>query len=842
MYKIFIPIYRYFKDHKAMMWILMLSSFLLFAFFALKVQYEEDITKLLPSSNHTDSELAFSSLKVKDKVFIQITSAEASSPLDTYTLGGYADEFIDGLMVRDSSSKCIANVLYRIDDDLPLMAIDYAMNHVPSFVDESSYGSFDKAIEGADEAMERNYSRIMSDMTGSVTQMVSTDPLELRNVLLDNILSDMGQEIPSGEVDFRSMLSSAGAGYSLIDSHLFSPDSTVALIFVSPDFAYFNSQAATVLVNEIEEEVESFNASHPDAKVLVHGAPVRSEGNSHAIKMDLVYTVGASLLIILLAIFISFGGWKIIWQNLLPVIYGAVFALACMYWIKGGMSLMALGLGAIVLGVALSYCLHVVIHHRFVGDVEKMLEDESTPVCLGCITTVGAFLGLLLTKSELLRDFGAFASLALVGNTLFALVFLPHFLRNGETKKNEKVFSLMNKVNSYPYDRKPVLLVLMTALVVVGFIFSPKVQFDSNLKNIGYESVPFKESEALYADKINGGKMQRYYASAAPTLDEALEGNKRIVAALDSLKRAGVSEGTSPLLSVLFVPSGVQESRIDAWNQYWTPEKVDYAWREISRSARKVGLDPEMFAPFRAMVTAPYYAESLYDSGILPEGLLCNFIEESEGRFLVFNSVKMDSSEKGAVDKAVASLPHAVVIDPLFYTSDMIQIVHEDFNLTLSISSIFVLIVLLLSFLNLWSALLAFLPMFLSWYVVQGLMAIFGLQFNLINIVVSTFVFGIGVDYSIFVMRGLLAEARGEGSDLLDYHKAAIVFSAFVLVVVVVSLLFAVHPAISSIGVCTLIGMASTILITYTLQPFVFRMLLKVPFIRKSFKVKSDAE
>ncbi|MBQ9712870.1 MAG: MMPL family transporter, partial [Bacteroidales bacterium] len=282
--------------------------------------------------------------------------------------------------------------------------------------------------------------------------------------------------------------------------------------------------------------------------------------------------------------------------------------------------------------------------------------------------------------------------------------------------------------------------------------------------------------------------------------------------------------------------------RIDAWNQYWTPEKVDYAWREISRSARKVGLDPEMFAPFRAMVTAPYYAESLYDSGILPEGLLCNFIEESEGRFLVFNSVKMDSSEKGAVDKAVASLPHAVVIDPLFYTSDMIQIVHEDFNLTLSISSIFVLIVLLLSFLNLWSALLAFLPMFLSWYVVQGLMAIFGLQFNLINIVVSTFVFGIGVDYSIFVMRGLLAEARGEGSDLLDYHKAAIVFSAFVLVVVVVSLLFAVHPAISSIGVCTIIGMASTILITYTLQPFVFRMLLKVPFIRKSFKVKSDAE
>ena len=842
MHKIFIPVYRYFKDHKPLMWILMLSSFLLFAFFATKVHYEEDITKLLPSSDNTDSELAFSSLKVKDKVFIQITSADESSPLDTYTLGGYADEFMDDLMARDSSSKCIANVLYRIDDDLPLMAIDYALNHVPSFVDESSYAAFDKAIANADEAMERNYSRIMEDMTGSVTQMVSTDPLELRNVLLDNILSGMGMEESVGEMDIRSMLSSAGAGYSMVDSHLFTPDSTVALIFVSPDFAYFNSQAATVLVDEIEEQVESFTAAHPDAKVLVHGAPVRSEGNSHAIKMDLVYTIGASLLIILLAIFISFGGWKIIWQNLLPVLYGAVFALACMYWIKGGMSLMALGLGAIVLGVALSYCLHVVVHHRFVGDVEKMLKDESTPVCLGCITTVGAFLGLLLTKSELLRDFGAFASLALVGNTLFALVFLPHFLKDGETRKNEKVFSLMDKINSYPYDRKPVLLVLMAVLVVVGFIFAPKVQFDSNLKNIGYESEPFKASEALYAQKVNGGKMQRYYASAAPTLDEALEGNKRIVAKLDSLKKAGVSEGTSPLLSLLFVPAGVQESRIDAWNEYWSPERTQYAWGKISSAARKVGLDPGMFAPFQAMISAPYNAESLYDAGILPEGLLCNFIEESEGRFLVFNSVKMDPSEKDKVDAAVASLPHAVVIDPLFYTSDMIKIVHEDFNLTLNISSIFVLIVLLLSFLNLWSALLAFLPMFLSWFVVQGLMALFGLQFNLINIVISTFVFGIGVDYSIFVMKGLIAEARGEGSELLDYHKAAIIFSAFVLVVVVLSLLFAVHPAISSIGVCTIIGMASTIMITYTLQPFLFRLMLKIPFIRKSLKVPEVKE
>ena len=50
--------------------------------------------------------------------------------------------------------------------------------------------------------------------------------------------------------------------------------------------------------------------------------------------------------------------------------------------------------------------------------------------------------------------------------------------------------------------------------------------------------------------------------------------------------------------------------------------------------------------------------------------------------------------------------------------------------------------------------------------------------------------------------------------------------------VVTGSLLFAVHPAIHSIGECTLIGMASTILITYALQPLLFRLLLQWGFFK----------
>ena len=89
---------------------------------------------------------------------------------------------------------------------------------------------------------------------------------------------------------------------------------------------------------------------------------------------------------------------------LVPVVYGAFFALATIYLIKGGMSLMALGIGAIVLGVALSYCLHVLTHYKYVSDPETVLREQIKPVIMGSLTTIGAFAGLLFTKSELLSE------------------------------------------------------------------------------------------------------------------------------------------------------------------------------------------------------------------------------------------------------------------------------------------------------------------------------------------------------------------------------------------------------------------------------------------------------
>jgi predicted RND superfamily exporter protein len=782
----------------------LIASSVLFAFFAAKVHFEEDLMKLLPKSGESESGLVFGNIKVKDKLFMQMTGAEPE------VMVGYVDELMDSILTNDEG---IANTLYRLDADMALNALDYAMMHVPSFVDTSLYARFDSAIAHVDETMARNYEMVMNDETGMATELVSTDPLGLRECLMPDI--------------------SGGMGFTLIDGHLFCPDSTVALIFISPDFQTFNSQEGGKLINHLRDCIQEFNKAHPEVEVLMHGAVVESANNASTMKRDIAITIGISLVLILLYLCLSFKSYNIIWQNVLPIVYGTIFSLACMYWIKGGMSLMAMGVGAVILGVALSYCLHIIVHQRFVGDVEQMLKDEAVPVFLGCLTTIGAFLGLMFTESELLKDFGLFATFALIGSTFFALVFLPHFLNVKDAKHSKKAFKLIDKINNYPYDRNPFIITTLCIVILIGFIFSGKVQFDNDLKNIGYESEDFQKSQKLYAEKNDHGGVQRYYAVTAEDLDEALDANKALSTKLDSLRRAGDLFNYTPVASMLLQSQAEQERRIAAWQRYWTPEKVAQAMAAVRSAAVKNDLSPDIFVPFQAMVEAEYEPGNLYESGVVPDGLLCNFIEKTDGKYLIFNAPQMTKEKVGEVNDFVASQPHALVVDPLYYTGSLISLIHKDFSMALLISSIFVFVVLLLSFRNLLISLLAFMPMFLSWYVVQGWMAILGLSFNMINIVISTFIFGIGVDYSIFVMKGLMEKQRQEESRLLEYHKVAIFFSALVLIIVMAGMLFAKHPTIVSIGECALIGMISTILITYTLQPLLFRWLMKIPFMKR---------
>ena len=670
------------------------------------------------------------------------------------------------------------------------------------------------------QQMKANHDDLLSPVGSTFPELIQTDPVGLRGLLMEQM---------------KPFTEGAAGSYKTLNGHFFVQDSTVCVAFITPMYSATNTGQGSTLFRILNDQIEQFSASAPDVKISYHGTPASGFYNSWRIKSDLKGTIIGSLVLVLIFISICFRNYNTIPLLLLPVVFGTLFGLAAMYFIKGHFSLLALGIGAVVLGVALSYVLHIITHYKYISDPEQVLRDQVKPVCLGCLTTIGSFMGLIFIRTELLQDFGLFAAFAIVGTTFFSLVFLPQFLNPRKNKLNHRAFAIIDRINAYPFDRKKPLLftILATAVVCIGFYNAGGTQFDADMHNLGYKAESTSYSENLLRSKTHTGDKQKYFASSGATMEEAIENFEIMATKLDSLQNIGLVKSYTHT-NQIFVPLHVQQERIDAWKNFWTGERLQLVHDLINKTAPEDGLIPDAFSPFFEFVTADYEPDALYEASIIPEGYQSTLMEQSyNDEYLCFTSVrcKNDSihskeSDYNRICEAIVSSPNLLVLDTYYYTTDTLIQLNDDFNVLQWVSMLFVLIVLFFSFhFNIKHTLLGFMPILSSWLIVLGAMVIFDVRFNLINIIISTFIFGIGVDYSIFVMNGLIGGK--ENSRLLGYHKTAIFFSAFILIVTVSSMLFAEHPAIKSVGFSTLVGMISAVVISYVVQPAIFRMINK---------------
>ncbi len=820
-----IKIYRFFRNYRAVFWVSMIALYAFFGYFASKIYLEEDINKLMPSSKNEDgtTKLAFANLRIKDKTFLLFEGKNGAS---VEHITEICDAFIDSLESRnaamDSTQQVIGNIFYRLPDDLMLDVIDYMSAHLPAYIDTSIYTRLDAMLTypHMKQQMKANHDDLLSPVGSMFPELIQTDPVGLRGLLMEQM---------------KPFTEGAAGSYKTLNGHFFVQDSTVCVAFITPMYSATNTGQGSTLFRILNDQIEQFSASAPDVKISYHGTPASGFYNSWRIKSDLKGTIIGSLVLVLIFISICFRNYNTIPLLLLPVVFGTLFGLAAMYFIKGHFSLLALGIGAIVLGVALSYVLHIITHYKYISDPEQVLRDQVKPVCLGCLTTIGSFMGLIFIRTELLQDFGLFAAFAIVGTTFFSLVFLPQFLNPRKNKLNHRAFAIIDRINAYPFDRKKPLLftILATAVVCIGFYIAGGTQFDADMHNLGYKAESTSYSENLLRSKTHTGDKQKYFASSGATMEEAIENFEIMATKLDSLQNIGLVKSYTHT-NQIFVPLHVQQERIDAWKNFWTGERLQLVHDLINKTAPEAGLIPDAFSPFFEFATADYEPDALYKASIIPEGYQSTLMEQSyNDEYLCFTSVrcKNDSihskeSDYNRICEAIVSSPNLLVLDTYYYTTDTLIQLNDDFNVLQWVSMLFVLIVLFFSFhFNIKHTLLGFMPILSSWLIVLGAMVIFDVRFNLINIIISTFIFGIGVDYSIFVMNGLIGGK--ENSRLLGYHKTAIFFSAFILIVTVSSMLFAEHPAIKSVGFSTLVGMISAVVISYVIQPAIFRMINK---------------
>ncbi|MCQ2334920.1 MAG: MMPL family transporter [Paludibacteraceae bacterium] len=821
-------LFDYLSRHKWIIWVFLILTIPTFTYLTTRCQLEENIFKLLPQTMNEDGTMAttFTHLKIKDKVFVQVVSKDSISDADRLTEA--MDYFVAKVQEQDNAN-IIDNFFSEID---PLMLMDiatYLMEHGPAYLDLTPEQMDSLTSEEHIEQQIQLYMRLLdTDFGSNFYDIMAYDPCGLSMAKIPDVkqllLGNDGEtetEATEAEDDIQEVASSRLPVYN---NHIFAGQQNACIAFLTPTFGEEDSNRCNILMHMMEKAKEDLETQYPDVEVLWHGIPVEAGYNSRQIKLDLIKTIGIALVLIMIVLLYCFKRPRYIALMIIPIAFGTLFAMATIYLCRGWMSLMALGLGAIVLGVALSYCLHVLIHYVYTGDVEETVRIQTKPVIMGTLTTIGAFCGLLFTSSSLLQDFGAFASLVIAGTTLISLVVMPHLLPKKNTP-NKRAFRIMERGNSISWDRNVYVCAVTWIFVIVCITFSGKYQFDRDLKNISHHNANAVRSADTWNEYMNNGSVQQYYASVANSEEDALQQMVHIEQVVDSLHKAGV------ILNQVFVsdmmPSlKAQTERNAAWEAYFTPEKQDEVWQHIRRACYREGIDEEMFEPFLEAMSITAEPETFSQIEVLPTALTSSCYEETNGTYFVFFPVRTSAEQAKEAKDILSKVEGCIVIDPFYYSTDLVDIIHNDFNLIMLISSIFVFLLLLIAYRNIWLALIAFAPMMLSWYTVLGAMALAGHPFNLLNIVVSSFIFGIGVDYSIFMMDGLTKSESDK--QMMVYHKTAITMSAFVLIACMLSLSFATSPALYSMSFPSLVGMITTLMLSFTLQPNLYRLYMHI--------------
>ena len=101
-------------------------------------------------------------------------------------------------------------------------------------------------------------------------------------------------------------------------------------------------------------------------------------------------------------------------------------------------------------------------------------------------------------------------------------------------------------------------------------------------------------------------------------------------------------------------------------------------------------------------------------------------------------------------------------------------------------------------------------------------MNLFGWQFNVVNVILASFIFGQGDDYTIFMTEGLMHE-YATGKKILHSFKNAVALSALIMFIGIGALIVAKHPAMKSLAELTIAGMVIVVMMAYYLPPLLFR-------------------
>jgi uncharacterized protein len=801
MHNYFIAIHHFVQRNRLLSVGIALAFLSVFGFFASKIKFEEDITRIIPKNDKAD---------VTAKVLQQINFSDKITVIIEKDKNGTVDDMSETATVfLDSVASCnayIKDIQGKVDEENIQETFDFVYNNLPLFLEDKDYAQIEQKLNQDSIAIQvdKNYRTLISP-TGIVAKdFILNDPLGISFIALKKL-----QQL------------SIGDEFQLKNGFLVTKDESKLLLFINPKLSGSETEKNTLFVDKLTTIKNNLNKQFKGkASVDYFGASLIAVANAKQIKHDIITTILVSLGTLMLILILFYRKLLIPVIIFIPTIFGVAFAIACMYFIRQTISAISLSVGAVLLGVTIDYSLHILTHYKNNSDLKTLYKDITMPLIMSSSTTAVAFLCLLFVNSEALKDLGIFAAISVVVSALFSLLIIPHLYKPKEGEAERK--TILDKAAGFSFENNKFLIVSSVIVIIVSCFTFGKVKFNNNLSELNFVPTEIKKAEDKLESTTNLTSKSIYLASYGNSIEEAISNNNTLFKTLSTDKKNKEILNFSSIGGVV-LSKEAQQQKIDKWNAFWTPEKKKAVQSSLISSGAAIGFKPETHQSFYDLLQKGFTPIAFEDYAKVKAFFLDEFVSSKNGFHTVSTVVKVSNEQRDAFVASISKEKNVLPIDRQQMNETFLGKLRDDFNDLISYSFVAVILILFVFFRRIELVIISTIPIAITGIVTAGVMWFFNIQLNIFSTIVCTLIFGHGVDFSIFMTSALQKEYTN-GKNEMPTYRTSIILAALTTILAIGALIFAEHPALKSISSVSLIGVFAALLITFIFYPILFKI------------------
>lgn len=755
-----------------------------------KIKFNNDMGLMLPKDKNVLRSLKFlKEANFSDKVVISFTLNDSTHNIDD--LITQVDIFKSQLGL-----PLITEVVSGFSVSEAMQEMLSFLKYIPQTIPESDLAKIDEQLndEGVNKKLSSLYKQLITPSSTFMVPFMRQDPLGVNNNYLNSL---------------QRISASLGYEVDLENKHFVSKDRKSVMLILKTAVLLTDGFGAKKLISEIQDKLKVIPEFISFDIICGH---LHTISNEEVIKKDIQRTTIIASISFLLIFLVGFKDFRASIFFLIPLI-AVVISMNITSWVYKEISYFVAGMGAVIVGIADDYGIHVYFAVRSTGR-RDIVKEVIKPLFIAVLITCSVFFAFFFSSVDGYHQLAFFSITSIFLCFLIAVFIFPNFISLKSPVKKEKKDLQRKRINISDKARISIWLVFIFIAVVCSF----KLKFNNDVLQFDGSKKEIFQAEERFHDVWQGKNQPAFLVVEDKNREQAFILNDEIYTDLVKV----IDKDKISSLSSLWPSFENRQMNSSKWNQFWKNNRRVKLQKLINKYGPKYGFASDAFAGFfeNMEIDLNTIARDFPENFGFLKQIKDRFYFEKNNIYQLVTYLPDTKEDIALVNHAIEGKDNVFIVSRKNLSNIISKAVSKEIinlGIVAFVLIIFFTFILLKDFRF---ALIALVPVVTAMLTIFCGFVVLSKSFNTPAIIASIVVIGLCIDYGIFMLHGFMHNLN------TDTEKAVWV-SALTTIIGAAVLLFAQHPVLYSIGLTLFLGLFSGYIATQNVLPAIYNLWIK---------------